>query len=160
MGADTPLDQPFDSGVLPELRAAVQAHACEAGMPVERAMDVVLAVHELMANAIRHGAGKGRLRVWLAAGTLRCQVDDEGAPVSAPPGRGGTDPADLADRLHLVRLADPLDQADPADPLDPWPVRPGHGLWVVRQVADRMEVVSGPAGTRATAVFVLPSEPA
>ena len=27
-------------------------------------MDVVLAVHELAANAIRHGAGVGRLRVW------------------------------------------------------------------------------------------------
>jgi anti-sigma regulatory factor (Ser/Thr protein kinase) len=136
MAADIPLDQPFDPGLLPELRAAVQAHARGAGMPEEQAMDVVLSVHELMANAISHGAGKGRLRIWQAAGALHCQVDDDGGP--APPGRPGT---------------------HPAAPADPWPVRPGHGLWVVRQVADHLEVTSGPAGTRATVAFALPPLP-
>jgi anti-sigma regulatory factor (Ser/Thr protein kinase) len=128
MAGDVSLDQPFDQGSLPEIRAAVQARARSVGMPEDRAMDVVLAVHELMANAIRHGAGKGRLRVWLAGDALRCQVDDEGA--GARPGRD-----------------------------DPWPVRHGHGLWVVRQVSDGMEVLSGPGGTRATISFTLPADP-
>jgi anti-sigma regulatory factor (Ser/Thr protein kinase) len=129
MTGDLPLDQPFDPGSLLELRRAVQAHVREAGMPEERQMDVVLAVHELMANAIRHGAGKGRLRIWEAADALHCQVDDDGV-------------------------------TPPIDRNQPWPVRHGHGLWVVRQVADQMEITTGPAGTRATIAFALPSGPA
>jgi MFS family permease len=37
----------------------------------------------------------------------------------------------------------------------PLPSRLGHGLWVVRQVADRMRVLSGARGTRATVTFNL-----
>jgi anti-sigma regulatory factor (Ser/Thr protein kinase) len=131
MDGDLLFDRAFDAGMLTGLRAAIQAHARRAGMEEERAMEVVLAVHELMANAIRHGAGKGRLRVWQADGALRCRVDDEGGP----------------------------GLADPGVPVVPCPVRPGHGLWVVRQVADQMEVLSGPGGTRATVAFALPSDP-
>jgi two-component sensor histidine kinase len=47
-------------------------------------MDVVLAVHELAANAIRHGAGAGRLRVWKLVRELCCQVDDGEAPPEDP----------------------------------------------------------------------------
>ena len=53
------LDQEFDAGTLHTLRAKVLVHACRAGLSESRAMDVVLAVHELAANAIRHGAGGG-----------------------------------------------------------------------------------------------------
>ena len=128
MADDFPLDRPFDPGTLIELRRTVQARVRKVGLPDERAMDVVLAVHELMANAIRHGAGKGRLRIWQASGALRCQIDDDGA-------------------------------AAPIDRNQPWPVRQGHGLWVVRQVADQMEILTGPAGTRATIAFALPTLP-
>ena len=38
----------------------------------------------------------------------------------------------------------------------PMPVRPGHGLWLVRQLADRMRVLPGARGTRATVTFNLP----
>jgi hypothetical protein len=58
------LDLAFDSGTLHALRAGVKAHACEAGLPEARAEDVVLVVHELAANAVSHGAGAGRLRIW------------------------------------------------------------------------------------------------
>ncbi len=126
MAGDVLMDQPFDSGTLAGLREAVRDLAREAGMTEERAVDVVLAVHELLANAVRHGAGEGRLSVWLASGALRCQVDDKGPPSSQ-------------------------------DPPGSWPVRHGHGLWVVWQVADRMEVRSGPDGTRAMVSFILPS---
>jgi hypothetical protein len=33
---------------------------------------------------------------------------------------------------------------------------PGHGLWLVQQVADRMNMVSGPGGTRVRVAFNLP----
>ena len=83
-GARTPLlDQEFDSGTLYALRAAVQAHASRAGLSEDRVGEVVLAVHELAANAIAHGAGHGRLRMWDLAGALSCEIVDAG-----PAGRG------------------------------------------------------------------------
>ena len=76
----------------PELREAVLAHATAAGMPEARAADVMLVVHELAANAVRHGAGASHLRMW--AGPAR-----HGAARSTTPARqawtarqpGGTD---------------------------------------------------------------------
>jgi anti-sigma regulatory factor (Ser/Thr protein kinase) len=134
------LDQPFGSARLSSLRAAVRAHACRAGMPEDRAVDVVLAVHELTANAITHGAGHGRLRMWHLPGTLSCEVVDGGPPASGgPDADGGADPA--------------------APVLDPWPAADGHGLWLVRQVASRMKMLSGPRGTRALVSFALPQGP-
>ena len=53
------LDQAFDAGSLYALRAAVAAHATQAGLAPGRADDLVIAVHELAANAVRHGAGHG-----------------------------------------------------------------------------------------------------
>jgi anti-anti-sigma factor len=81
-GAPAPLilDQVFDADSLYALRAAVAAHASQAGLPPGRADDLVIAVHELAANAVRHGAGHGRLRVWKSDQALRCEVSDDGAP--------------------------------------------------------------------------------
>ena len=89
--------------------------------------------------AIRHGAGAGRLRIWKLARALRCQVDD------GDPSASG----------RLVSEASGTDAPVQA-PEKPWPSLPGHGLWVVRQVADQMRIVTGPRGTRATIVFDLP----
>jgi anti-sigma regulatory factor (Ser/Thr protein kinase) len=120
------LDLTFDSGSLSELRAGVRTYARQAGLPERRAEDMVIAVHELAANAVHHGAGAGRLRIWNLAAALHCQVEDG---------------------LPLVP-----DQA----PMHPLPISPGHGLWVARQVADYMQVLSGAAGTCATVTFNLP----
>jgi anti-sigma regulatory factor (Ser/Thr protein kinase) len=128
-GAPTPvLDQEFDSGNLYALRATVQAHAGEAGLSEDRASEVVLAVHELAANAIAHGAGHGHFRMWDLAGALSCEIADGGTP----------------------------DTTDSSETADPWPTSDGHGLWLVRQVADHMDVRSGPRGTRAVVTFALP----
>jgi anti-sigma regulatory factor (Ser/Thr protein kinase) len=147
-GHDPPalLDQAFDAGTLNALRSAVQAHARRAGMAEGRAGEVVLAVHELAANAIRHGAGQGRMRMWHLGTSLRCQVDDAGP--GGGEGDGREEPGSADGDLTVT---------------DPWPPAPGHGLWVAREVADQMEVLSGPRGTRAAVIFVLgrpePREP-
>ena len=125
------LDQEFDSGTLYALRAAVQAHAGQAGLSEDRVGEVVLAIHELAANAIAHGAGHGRLRMWERAGALSCEIVDAG-----PVGAG--------------RLTGPSEAADP------WPAADGHGLWLVRQVADQLDLRSGPRGTQAVVTFALP----
>jgi anti-sigma regulatory factor (Ser/Thr protein kinase) len=142
------LDLAFDSGMLGTLRAGVKTHACQAGLPEDRAEDVVLAVHELAANAVHHGAGRGRLRLWRREGTLCCQIDD-GGPLAAE------DPAEQ--RVgHGEGEVSNAAEAFGWSSVHSFPSRPGHGLWVVRQLADRMRVLSGARGTRATVTFNLP----
>ncbi|MBE3010352.1 ATP-binding protein [Microbispora sp. NEAU-D428] len=73
------LDQPFDRGSLYPLRETLEAHAVHAGLPHGRAVDLVLTVHELATNAIFHGSGTGRARIWRLDGVLRCEVADPGS---------------------------------------------------------------------------------
>jgi anti-sigma regulatory factor (Ser/Thr protein kinase) len=125
------LEQDFDTGSLYALRSAVSAHAAAAGLVPARVYDVVAAAHELAANAVRHGAGRGRLRLWAADGVLICQVSDDGPPAAD---EGETPDAGAA---------------------APWPVDHSHGLWLVGQVADQFTIDRGPAGTTAVATFAV-----
>ena len=117
-------------------------------MPVDRATDVVIALHELAANAVRHGAGSGRLRVWDRVGALYCRVDDVGLATAV--GSPGTAYGDIgAEEAGSVgqNLA------------DRWPYEPGHGLWLARQVADQMSLRSDSSGTRVVVTFSLHAIP-
>jgi anti-sigma regulatory factor (Ser/Thr protein kinase) len=138
------LDVMFDSGTLHVLRADVQVQASRAGFPGHRVDDMVLAIHELAANAVHHGAGSGRLRIWNLAGALHCQVDD-GLPAFGGPAALGANHED----------GEAADTESPASPsvVSSWQVTPGHGLWVVQQVADQLQVTSGAQGTSATVSF-------
>jgi anti-sigma regulatory factor (Ser/Thr protein kinase) len=135
------LDHRFDARGLPLLRAGVLAHAVETGMPEDRANAVMLAVHELAANAVRHGAGIGQLQVRAGDGMLGAQVHDAGpASRNGQAGTAGLEGQDI-----------------PSGGDDGWLGRPGHGLWLVRRVADQMSVWRGPGGTVVTAAFALPA---
>jgi anti-sigma regulatory factor (Ser/Thr protein kinase) len=126
------LNRAFDASTLPSLRRAVLAEAAAAGLPGDQAADVMLAVHELAANAVRHGAGTGQLEMRVRDGQLHCQVSDVGP---AGDGRGpGTGTAAAS----------------------PWPVQRGHGLWLVRAAAAQVSVAMGSAGSLVTVVFALP----
>jgi anti-sigma regulatory factor (Ser/Thr protein kinase) len=129
------LEQAFDRGSLSALRAAVAAFAAQAGLGPGRVGDLVLVTHELASNAVRHGAGCGRLRMWTYGLAVNCEVTDDGPPqgsagTAAPPG----------DRLTASA---------------PWAVEHGHGLWVVGQLADQSSQRSGPGGTTAAVRFSL-----
>lgn len=129
-GGEPPvLEQAFDGDSLYALRAAVAAHASQAGLAEGRVGDLVLAVHELAANAVWHGAGHGRVRIWNTGGALHCEVTDDGTQPTA----GGTAPRDGA----------------------AWRIDPGHGLWLIRQIADQTSVQPGPPRTVATVTFAL-----
>src|SRR5579872_7023660 len=147
------LDQEFDSGTLYALRAAVQAHTGQAGLSEDRTGEVVLAIHELAANAIAHRAGRGRLRMWERAGALSCEVADAG-----PAGAGcPTEPSPVGAGLPTEPSPDRAGRpSGPSEAADPWPAVDGHGLWLVRQVADQLDLRSGPRGTRAIVTFALP----
>ena len=126
------LDHRVDRDSLYQLRASVAAHATQAGLSARRADDLVIAVHELAANVVRHGSGHGRLRIWQHRQALHCQVTDEGRPGPAS------------------------SEAGPASTeAPPWRVEPGHGLWLVRQLADEIELHPGPQGTAVTISFGL-----
>jgi anti-anti-sigma factor len=126
------LNQLFDDDSLYALRSAVAAHGSQAGLAEGRLGDLVLVVHELAANAVQHGAGRGRLRIWNTGTELRCEITDDG--INHGPDGGAE-----------------VDGRDPAH----WSIQHGHGLWVIRQVADRASLNGSSSGTVATVAFTL-----
>ncbi len=108
----TVLEQAFDGDSLYALRSAVAAHAASAGLTRQQVYDVVTTAHELAANAVRHGAGQGRLRLWADGQALHCQVSDDG-----PDGKDTSAPDAAA-----------------------WQREHAHGLWIIDQVADHVSL--------------------
>jgi anti-sigma regulatory factor (Ser/Thr protein kinase) len=134
----------FDSGALLTLREEVRECAIQSGISEDRSEDMALAVHELAANAIVHDGGAGRLRVWKLATALQCQVDD-GDQMRSPkagPSRDG------------MRYIQPGSASSPVS-ADSLPSEKGHGLWVVRKLADQVKTLSGPHGTKVMIAFDL-----
>ncbi|HET9519363.1 MAG TPA: ATP-binding protein [Actinoplanes sp.] len=125
------LDLAFDEAALFTLRSAVAAHAAELGAGQALA-DVVLVAHELSSNAVRHGGGRGTLRLWRAGELLCCQVADRGAGLSDPERAGTTRPS-------------------PSVP-------GGRGLWIARQLAS-VQIETGPSGTTITAAIAVARRP-
>ncbi|MEV1330824.1 ATP-binding protein [Micromonospora costi] len=111
----------FDRAQVTELRHAVTSCAQAAGLHGQRLDDFVLAINELITNAVRHGGGQGALRLWRNGGRLVCEIADEGLGISAQ-------------RLD--------DRSRPAPE-----TAGGWGLWLARQLSDTMEVMSGGTGT-------------
>lgn len=133
------LDQQFGEGTLHILREAVLAQVAAAGMLDDRASEVMLAVHELAANAVRYGGGTGRVQMQATDEELICRVSDPG-----PASRNGHVPGSTPGTQH---------PRGTAAWTQPWPYEPGHGLWLVRQIADHISVASGPDGSQVTVVF-------
>jgi anti-sigma regulatory factor (Ser/Thr protein kinase) len=139
VGRSRTLDQEFGETTLRVLRETVLAHATAAGMPEGRALDVMLAVHELAANAVEHGGGTGRLRMSVTNRELICRVSDPGPASSGLP------------RNSMLGSQCPGAAAQTS----PWPYEPGHGLWLVRQIADHISVNCSPAGSQVTVAFTM-----
>jgi serine/threonine-protein kinase RsbW len=113
------LSRTFDGDQVALLRRLVSKHATAAGLDESRRQDFVLAVDEIVTNAVRHGGGGGRVDVWLHQGQLWFRVSDTGPGLSAPPAK----------------------EAPPATRLG------GRGLWIARQITDRLDITTGPGGT-------------
>jgi anti-sigma regulatory factor (Ser/Thr protein kinase) len=112
------LSEEFDRGGVSPLRHTVAARAGAAGLSGERLDDFVVAVNELLTNAVRHGGGIGHLTLSAENGSVICEVRDNG---------GGL---------------------DGISPLRPAPDQPGGwGLWLVRELTDTCEIKTGPDGT-------------
>jgi anti-sigma regulatory factor (Ser/Thr protein kinase) len=100
-------------------RDLVASHGAALGMAADRVANLVLAAGEITANTLRHTSAGGRLWVWHTGEEIICQVQDQGW------------------------ITDPLAGRQRRSPEDS-----GHGLWVVNQVCDLVEIrTSQAAGT-------------
>ena len=113
---------------LAAIRAVVYRYAIRAGLTEARATDLTLAVSEVAANTIRHAKSPGSLQIWYDATEIVCQIHDEGII---------TDP--------LAGLRRPSRDA-----------MGGHGLWIVHQVCDQVELRSDETGTTIRLHMALP----
>jgi anti-sigma regulatory factor (Ser/Thr protein kinase) len=104
---------------LAAVRAVVYRYARKAGLPESRAVDLVLAVSEVAANTVRHAKSPGSLKIWYDTEKIVCQIHDDGTI---------TDPLAGQRRPSLEAMG-------------------GHGLWIVNQVCDEVEVRSDETGT-------------
>ncbi|MFS8199910.1 anti-sigma factor RsbA family regulatory protein [Streptomyces sp. CWNU-52B] len=116
-------DIPFGRGRSAHVRRALHRYALDLGMSEQRLHDMVAAVHEVVANSVRHGGGRGVLRLRTDFEYVICEVADVGTRAStAPPQFPG----------HL-----PPDRRAVS----------GHGMWVVRQLSDLLTETLDPAGS-------------
>jgi anti-sigma regulatory factor (Ser/Thr protein kinase) len=123
------VDQPFDADGLYSLRAALAAHASRLGASPAMLDRLLIVAGELATNAVRHGGGTGRLRLWRTGDELRCQISDRG-PGIADPAAGHQLPGPTATN--------------------------GRGMWICRQLCDELIIDSDHHGTAITAVLRLP----
>jgi serine/threonine-protein kinase RsbW len=126
------LTETFERSQVTRLRHAVASCVGRAGLMGQRLDDFVLAVNELLTNAVRHGGGKGRLQLWRRGDEVVCEVSDHGAGF---------------DETRLSSGARPA-----ADTPGGW------GLWLADKLSDRMEVQTGPGGTTVRISAVLAEE--
>jgi anti-sigma regulatory factor (Ser/Thr protein kinase) len=109
----------FNGATLASLRRSVAAWAAAGELPAARVSEVVLAVHEVATNSVRHGGGTGTLRLGATALSLVAEVEDAGA-ITAP----------FAGLLPPSRSG-----------------HGGYGLWLVHQLVELVEIRSGPSGS-------------
>jgi len=115
---DDPMSYTYTTD-LAAIRAVVHRYAIQAGLTEARAIDLTLAVSEVAANTVKHARSPGSLNIWYDTKEIVCQVHDEGV------------------------ITDPLaGRRTPS--LD---AQGGHGLWIVNQVCDRVDIQSDETGT-------------
>ena len=101
------------------VRELVARHGAALRMAGERITNLVIAAGEITANTLRHTGAGGTFWIWHTGEEIICQVRDQGW---------------IADPLAGRRRRSPEDS--------------GHGLWVVNQVCDLVEIrTSQAAGT-------------
>src|SRR5580698_5521301 len=119
----------YDIDLAP-VRRLVERHARGASLGPDRVADLVLAASEVAANTLDHTSSGGTFRVWLDGDEILCQVYDQGW------------------------ISDPL-----AGRVRRGPDGRGHGLYLVNQVCDLVEIRTGSAGTTIRMHMRLPSFP-
>lgn len=135
-GSARELVQVFTADTCTAVRHTVRDYAEAAGLACDALYDFVVAVHELVINAVRHGGGHGRLWLRRDGDTLLCDVADsgDGFPDGVPVTTG------------------PLTADVPG----------GRGILLARQLTDTLLITDGLDGVTATVTACLsrPAAPA
>src|SRR5262249_50286854 len=108
----------FSADDLGCVRAAAAAFARRAALSPARIDDFVLGVHEVAANSVYHGPGRGALSLWTEPDRLLTQVHDPG------------------------QIDDPLVRRFEPDVL----CSSGRGLWLANQMFDLVQIRSSSSG--------------
>ncbi|KHD72093.1 hypothetical protein MB27_42220 [Actinoplanes utahensis] len=126
------LDERFDLDSIAKVRAQLSGYAVSCGMSEQDRYKLVLAASEIMANAVLHGGGSGRITVNRLADRLHLEIRDTGRGIP---------------RRHLG---------------DRPPPRPGRigsqGLWMARQICERVDIRTGPGGTTVRLTFAVSTD--
>jgi anti-sigma regulatory factor (Ser/Thr protein kinase) len=110
----------FGPGEVIDVRRLTVRHAGRARLDELRTDRLGLAAHELATNSVRHGGGRGTLRVWRNPDALVLEISDRG------------------------RIRQPLVGRRTPDLL----AEGGRGVWLVNQLCDLVQLRSSDAGTR------------
>lgn len=108
-----------DMAAIRMLRVALGEQAQRLGIQSDRAADLMIAMHEIAANSLRHGGGRGTLRLWADAVTVVCEIIDHGH----------------IDQPLVGRIRPTTDQLS------------GRGVWLANQLCDLMQIRSSACGT-------------
>ncbi len=111
---------------LPAVRDHAAARARRRGMTEDCVGNVLLAVNEVATNAVTHGSGRARMRLWDHHESLVVEIHDTGHWVPR------TTPGIVPPRVHATS---------------------GMGLWVSRMLSDDIRFDTGPRGTTVTMSF-------
>ncbi|MEP6759831.1 MAG: sensor histidine kinase [Sporichthyaceae bacterium] len=109
----------FDASGLPAVRDVVTGRATLLELDVDKVSDLALAMHELATNSLRHGGGRGVLRVWQEPDALVCEIHDAGR---------------VEDPLVGRRVPPPRQEG-------------GRGVWMANNLCDLVQMRSSGAGT-------------
>ncbi len=104
---------------LSEVRMLAETQATAAGLAEDRIVDFVIAVSEVAANTVRHAHSPGSMEIWCDAKEIVCEIRDSGV------------------------ITDPMAGQHPPPPASDG----GHGLWLVYQICDQVELHSDNNGT-------------
>jgi anti-sigma regulatory factor (Ser/Thr protein kinase) len=126
--------QEFTTDDVTSLRHAVRDRAAAAGLTGDALYDFVVAVHELVTNAVRHGGGRGHLLLRRDGDTLVCDVVDRGDGFA-----------------HGVPVGGPPPAADTPG---------GRGILLANQLTDTLLISDTPDGVTASVTVCLPADPA
>jgi anti-sigma regulatory factor (Ser/Thr protein kinase) len=104
---------------LPLVRQFVADIAADAGLDTMSTVEFVAAVHEVAANSVEHGGGRGLLRAWDHGDAVLCEVRDRG----------------YLDQPLAGRESPALDAEG------------GRGLWLANQFCDLVQIRSSETGS-------------